>query len=59
MSSNDKVQMPSSGAGLTRYFDEYKSKIELKPQHIIVLIVLVIIIELVLNWQGYVWFGLN
>ena len=57
--SNDKVQMPSSGAGLTRYFDEYKSKIELKPQHVVVLIVLVILIELVLNWQGYVWFGLQ
>jgi len=57
--SNDKVQMPSSGAGLTRYFDEYKSKIELKPQHVVILIVLVIIIELILNWQGYIWFGLQ
>jgi preprotein translocase subunit Sec61beta len=56
--SNDKIQMPSSGAGLTRYFDEYKSKIELKPQHVIILIILVIIIEAILNWQGYIWFGL-
>jgi preprotein translocase subunit Sec61beta len=57
--SNDKIQMPSSGAGLTRYFDDYHSKIELKPEHVIILIVLVIIIELILNWQGYVWFGLQ
>ena len=42
--SNDKVSMPSSGAGLTRYFDDYKSKIELKPEHILILIILVIII---------------
>jgi len=57
--SNDKIQMPSSGAGLTRYFDDYHSKIELKPEHVIILIVLVIIIELILNWQGYIWFGLQ
>ena len=57
--SNDKIQMPSSGAGLTRYFDDYHSKVELKPQHVIILIVLVMLIELVLNWQGYVWFGLQ
>ena len=57
--SNDKIQMRSSGAGLTRYFDDYHSKIELKPEHVIILIVLVIIIELILNWQGYIWFGLQ
>ena len=57
--SNDKIQMPSSGAGLTRYFDDYHSKIELKPEHVIILIVLVILIELILNWQGYIWFGLQ
>jgi len=57
--ADEKIQMPSSGAGLTRYFDEYKSKIELKPQHVIVIIVLVILIELILNWQGYAWFGLQ
>jgi preprotein translocase subunit Sec61beta len=56
--ADDKISMPSSGAGLTRYFDDYKSKIELKPEHVIVLIVLIVIIELVLNWQGAVWFGL-
>lgn len=57
--SNDRIQMPSSGAGLTRYFDEFHSKIEMKPQHVIALIVLIIIIEIVLNWQGYAWFGLQ
>jgi len=50
--------MPSSGAGLTRYFDDYKSKIELKPEHVIILIVVVIILEILLNWQGKAWFGL-
>ena len=57
--ANDRMQMPSSGAGLTRYFDDYKSKIELKPEHVIVLIILVIIVEIILNWQGAAWFGLQ
>jgi len=57
--SKDKISMPSSMAGLTRYFDEYKSKIELKPEHVIVLILVVIILEVLLNWQGNVWFGLQ
>ena len=56
--SDDRIQMPSSGAGLTRFFDDYKSKIEIKPEHVIILIVVVIVVELLLNWQGAAWFGL-
>jgi len=50
MGRNDKISMPSSGAGITRYFDDYKSKIEFKPAHVIVLAVIVIIIEIVLSF---------
>ncbi len=57
--ADDKIQMPVSTAGLTRYFDDYKSKIELKPEHVIALIVIVILVEILLNWQGYGWFGLQ
>lgn len=57
--AQDKISMPSSMAGLTRYFDDYKSKLELKPEHVIVLIILVILIEILLNWQGASWFGLQ
>lgn len=57
--AQDKISMPSSMAGLTRYFDDYKSKIELKPEHVIVLIIVVILIEIILNWQGAAWFGLQ
>jgi len=57
--ADDKIQMPSSGAGLTRFFDDYHTKVELKPEHVIILIVLVIVIELLLNWQGNAWFGLQ
>lgn len=44
--------MPSSGAGITRYFDDYKSKIEFKPEYIIVLVIIVIIIEIILHMSG-------
>jgi preprotein translocase subunit Sec61beta len=49
MARNDKIQMPSSGAGITRYFDDYKSKIEFKPEHIIVLIILIIVVIIILH----------
>ena len=45
----DKVQMPSSGGGLVRYFDDYKSKLEFKPIVVIAVIILVIIIEFLLH----------
>jgi len=56
--AKDKISMPSSGAGITRYFDDYKSKIEFKPHHIIVLVIIVIIIEIFLHIQGRNLLGL-
>lgn len=56
MSKNDKIQMPSSGAGITRYFDDYKSRFQLKPMHVIVLSILVILIIVILHLQGGSWF---
>lgn len=59
MGQKDKISMPSSGAGLTRYFDEYKSKLEFQPGHVIVLVVVVLIIVLILQVYGYQLFGLK
>ncbi len=59
MARDNKIQMPSSGAGLTRYFDDYKSKIELKPGHVIILIAVVIVIEVILHLQGNSLLGLG
>ena len=50
----DKIQMPSSGGGLVRYFDDYKSKIEFKPVYVVVLIIIVIIIEIIL-WSSKIF----
>ena len=52
MAHDDRVQMPSSMGGIVRYFDDYKSKIEFKPGHIVVLAVLVMVIELLLHKFG-------
>jgi len=48
----DKISMPSGMGGLVRYFDEYKSKIEFKPGHIIVLCVIVMVIMIFLYIYG-------
>jgi len=43
------ISLPSGMGGLMRYFDEYKSKIQFKPIHVIFLIVLFVIFELILR----------
>ena len=55
--AKDRVMLPSSGAGITRYFDEYKSKIMIKPGHVIVICVVIIIITILLNAYGSVFWG--
>lgn len=50
--AKDKINMPSGMGGLTRYFDEYKSKISFRPGHVIVLCIIVIIIMIFLHIYG-------
>ncbi len=57
--ARDKITMPSSGAGITRYFDEYQSKLRFKPGHIIVLCIIVIIIITILHVYGSSILGLR
>ena len=57
--AKERMQMPSGMGGLVRYFDDYKSKIEFKPGHIIVLVIIIIIIEIVLHSMGNGWLGLG
>jgi len=52
MAKDNKIHMPSGMGGLVRYFDEYKSKIEFKPGHIIILVIAVIIIIMALHMWG-------
>ncbi|MCX8146968.1 MAG: preprotein translocase subunit Sec61beta [Candidatus Woesearchaeota archaeon] len=57
--ARDRISMPSGMGGLVRYFDEYKSKIQIKPGHVVVLIAIFILIEIVLHWKGYSFFGIG
>lgn len=56
--ADNRVSMPSSMGGLVRYFDEYKSKFTVKPGHIIIMIVLLIILEIILHWKGSALLGI-
>ncbi|MFH1440013.1 MAG: preprotein translocase subunit Sec61beta [Candidatus Woesearchaeota archaeon] len=53
------VSMPQSTGGLIRYFDEYKSRLQMKPGLIIVLVIVVIIISLFLHIYGNSLLGLS
>ena len=58
MAKDNKINLPSSGGGLIRYFDEYRSKVSFKPGHIITLVVIIIIIEIILHTWGYGFLGI-
>ncbi|MBI4140594.1 preprotein translocase subunit Sec61beta [Candidatus Woesearchaeota archaeon] len=47
--ADEKITMPSSTAGITRYFDDYKSKIEFTPGQIVVACIAVFVITLLLH----------
>jgi preprotein translocase subunit Sec61beta len=44
--ANQGISLPSTGGGLIRYNEEYKSKFMLKPVHIVIFIILIIIFVL-------------
>lgn len=52
MAHDDKIRMPSGMGGLVRYFDEYRSKIELKPGTVIVICIILIVLVLLLHAFG-------
>jgi len=52
MAQDNKISMPSGMGGLMRYFDEYKSKIRIKPGHIIIMVFVVIVIMVFLYTYG-------
>ncbi|RMF06795.1 preprotein translocase subunit Sec61beta [Candidatus Woesearchaeota archaeon] len=58
MAKDRKINMPSSMGGLVRYFDDYRSKIELKPGHVVVLGIIVIIVVLLLHTYGKSMLGI-
>ena len=57
MGRDNKIRMPQGQGGLTRYFDEFKSKIEFSPAAIIVLSIVIMIIIILLHYFGSGWFS--
>ncbi len=47
--AKNQISLPASGGGLMRYSDEFKSKLQMKPSHIVIAIVVAIIIEVLLR----------
>lgn len=45
----ERIRMPMSGGGLVRYFEDYKSKLQISPAIVVVAIVIVILIEIYLH----------
>jgi len=40
--ANQGLSMPSTGGGLIRYNEEYKSRFMLKPSHVVLFVILII-----------------
>jgi preprotein translocase subunit Sec61beta len=51
MSKQDKIQMPQSTAGLVRYFEESKEAIKLRPEHVVVVCALIIVMEIAFKFM--------
>ena len=47
--AKNNISLPASGGGLMRYSDEFKSKLQIKPAHVVILIAVVIILEILLR----------
>jgi len=50
MSKKDKQYMPSSGAGLIRYFDQSKNGIKIKPELVLAVCGVIIAFEIMLRF---------
>ncbi|MBI4439619.1 preprotein translocase subunit Sec61beta [Candidatus Woesearchaeota archaeon] len=56
--AKDRISMPSGIGGLVRYFDEYHSKIQFKPGHIVIFCIVVMLIMILLYAYGGSLIGL-
>jgi len=51
MAEKDRMQMPQSSAGLIRYFDQTKETIKIKPEHVVIVSVVVVAMEIALRFM--------
>ncbi len=47
--ADDRISMPASQGGLVRYYNEYKSKIQIKPIHVVAFAITIMVLELIIR----------
>ncbi|MDI6825702.1 MAG: preprotein translocase subunit Sec61beta [Candidatus Aenigmarchaeota archaeon] len=52
MAKKDRFRMPMGMAGITRYGEETKEQIKIKPKYVIAFCVAIVILELILKFFG-------
>ena len=55
--AKNRIRLPSGMGGLTSYFEDYKSKLQISPGHVIVLCVLIIVFMIFLHLLGGTFIG--
>ncbi len=48
MASDNKVSLPGGFGGLMRYSEEYNSYINLKPTHVVIFVILILVFRIVM-----------
>ena len=52
MAEDNRIRLPSGQGGLTRYFEESHSKVEISPGAVVVLTLIVMVIVILLHYFG-------
>ncbi|MDP3990059.1 MAG: preprotein translocase subunit Sec61beta [archaeon] len=52
MAKDNQIRLPSGQGGLTRFSDEFKSRIELSPKAVMILVFVVLLLVLILHQIG-------
>jgi len=56
MAEDNKIRLPSGQGGITRYFDEYSSKVLLSPMTVMVMAIVLMILIILLHYFGGAFF---
>ncbi|MBT4445759.1 preprotein translocase subunit Sec61beta [archaeon] len=57
MAKDNKIHMPSGQGGLTRYFDETSTKLQMSAHTVMILCGVVIVLVIALNFLLNGWLG--
>lgn len=52
MAEDNRIRLPSGQGGLTRYFEDYHSKISFSPGTVIIMVLVVTVLIIVLHSLG-------